>query len=595
MSYDILSTSSINNLIESFKSNETTKSITPLTAKKTKYQNLSNAYTVLNSKLFQLKLVASDFKLTGTSSAFSGRSASVSNSSFLTAVASSSAAKSAYTLRVNQLAKSDIVTSEMLTSGSANSITAGTHKFVIKTGDGSTGEYTSNVEVDVTATETNLTLMEKIRNAINSDFAIVKSTAYAASDAYTGGDSTFKINLNGTETSVSIAGGGTYSDLMDELVSKINANISGVTAEKITDSGNVSLKLVVKDQSKYISVNHDSGTTDLVSQLGINVQKEKAAAATVTASVFSPGTGNAQFSITTKESGLDYRIKSIYDQTGNSALQSLGSATTTGLNLGTTRTEFDQNTNTAGYVFADITSTGNLLNSKLEFNNISIQRNSNTISDLAAGITFTLKSVMQETDQDISVTTGNDIAGIKGKIQSFIAKFNDVYSYLKTNSSYSSGNRGFFISDRNTSTLMSDLKSSVLSQVSGLSDGDLSLLSQVGISFDSTTGLTISNNTILEQNIIDNLSELENLFNSNNGIANLIYSKIDPYLGAVGYLANTKSSFESNITLLNDKIKRNQVSIDKGADVLRRKYEQMQAQLAAMITLQNMLFSGGSV
>lgn len=594
MSYDILTTSSINSLVETYKTNETTKSISPLNTKKTKYQNLSNAYTVLNSKLFQLKLAASDFKLTGTSSVFGSRSASVSNTSFLNAVATSSAAKSAYTIRVNQLAKSDIVTSEMLSSSSVNSVTSGTHKFVIKTGDGSNGEYTSNVDVEFSASETNQTVMEKIRNAINSDYAVINSDSFAAGDSYTGGASTFKIDLGGTETSISVSGGDTYNDLMDEIVNKISNAISGVTAEKITDSGNVSLRLTVKDQSKYISITHDTDF-DLVSGLGINATKERAVASMVTASVFSPSTGNSQFSITTRESGLDYRIKSIYDETGYSALKSLGSADPAGLNIGTTRTQFDQETNTAGFVYSDITLSGNRLNAKLDFNNISVQRNSNTISDLAAGITFTLKSVMQVSDNDVSVTTGNDIAGIKGKIQSFISKFNDVYSYLKSNSSYSSGTRGLFITDRNTSSLISDLKNSVMSVVGGITDGDLNMLSQIGVSFDSLSGLSITDNTTLEQKLSDNINQVENIFNSTHGIANLIYNKIDPYLGSVGYLANSKSSFDSNITLLNDKIKRNQASIDKGADVLRRKYEQMQAQLASIITLQNMLFSGGTV
>lgn len=591
---EILSSSYIYSVIESYKNNESSKSVTPLTTKKSNYQKLSTAYTTLNSKLLQLKLTASDFKTTGTSSVFSARTANVSNSSFLTATASSSAAKSSYTLRVQQLAKSDIVTSEMLSSTAANTVTAGTHSFVINTGDGSTGEYTSRIEVDFSASETNQSVMEKIRDAINSDYAVVDSSAFTAADSYAGGASVFKINLNGTETSVSITGGGTYGDLLDELVSKIQQNVSGITAEKITDGANVSLRLTVKDQSKYISVSHDSGSSDLVAHLGIGVTKEKAASGMVTASLFSPSTGNSQFSITTKESGLDYRIKSINDETGSTALQSLGSANPTGLNLGSTRTQFDQDTNVAGYVYSDITSSGNQLNAKLVFNNINVQRNSNVISDLASGVTLTLKSVMQAEDNDVSVTTGNDVAGIKGKIQSFIAKFNDVYSYLKTNSTYNSGSRGVFVTDRNTATLIAELKDSILSQVSGLNEEDINRLSQLGISFDATSGLSISDNTTLEQVLTDKLSEVENLFNSDSGLANVIYNKIDPYLGATGYIANSKVSFDSSITALNDKIKRKQASIDRSAEVLRNKYEKMQTQLAALYNLQTMFFSGST-
>ena len=125
--------------------------------------------------------------------------------------------------------------------------------------------------------------------------------------------------------------------------------------------------------------------------MGIGVSKLKSSAGIVTASVFSPTTTTSQLSLTTASTGLDYRIENLADTNSSSALATFG------LNVGTTRTQFSQSTepNTAGYIYKDITTDGNLLNAKITFNSLDIQRNSNSISDLATGVTFNLKAEMQ--------------------------------------------------------------------------------------------------------------------------------------------------------------------------------------------------------
>jgi flagellar capping protein FliD len=93
---EILSTSYINSLISSYQSLETFKLITPLTAKKEKYGNLSNSYASLISNLEALKTVLQDFKKTGTDSIFSIKEAVSSNTKFLTASAGPSASSGSY-------------------------------------------------------------------------------------------------------------------------------------------------------------------------------------------------------------------------------------------------------------------------------------------------------------------------------------------------------------------------------------------------------------------------------------------------------------------------------------------------------------------
>ena len=581
----ILSTSYITSLVNSYITNQTNQILTPIATRQTRYQNLSSAYSAFSSKLNSLQTLLSDFKTTDSTSLFNAKASASSNSDFIATTVDSSASIGAYNMRVSQLAKNDVLVSQDLLSATANAI-IGTHSFTMTAGDGTNPDFTSHVDVTFSGSETNQTVMEKIRDAINSDKAVVQSSTKSSSTSYTGGASTFTIDLNGTETIISVDGGGTYGDLIDEIAAKINSTVSGVSAEKVSDSpnpGDVSLKLTVNDSKNYISITNTSGF-DVVSDLGIGVTKEKGASGIMTASSFTPASGYTQFSLTSKNTGVDYRIKDLSDSGSSTALSSIG------LNIGTSRPAFDQSTapDTAGYLYSDISS-NSLLNSKISFNGLDIVRNSNTINDLVTGVTFNLKSAMQSTDSDVNVSVSNDVKTIESKVQNFITKFNDIYSYLKSNSAASSSGQSVLSYDSNVSALLSILRTVAYTRISGLPNGDLSSLSQIGISFDTTNGLSISDTATFEQKVNENADQVAALFNSTNGLANSLYNQINPFLGVNGYLTLKKNTYDNNVRSLSDKISAAQDRISKSADSLRTQYEKLQSQLADMISLQNMI------
>jgi len=576
----ILTTSGINSLISAYQSSQTSLLVTPLQTMQTQYENLSSAYSTLSTKLNTLVTGLSGFTATDSSSVFAAMTAASSNTNFVNATATTSATIGNYALRVEQLAKSDIAVSQSLSSSTANSIT-GTHTFQITTGSPN-GDLTSNINVTFGTGETNQTVMQKIAAAINSNQAVVTSNSETAANLYNGAASTLSFNVGGTITTVSVNSGGsgteTYDQLLNELVTNINSNVSGVTAKKITDpnnSANEMLQITVNDPTKSLSISDSSGT--LSSDLGITTSNLIAASGVVTASAFSPSTGLSQLSLSSKNTGLDYIIKNISDTGSGTALSSIN------FNLGSTRTTFNQSTNTAGYVYSDTTLTNNQLNAKINFNGLEIQRDSNTISDLANGVTFNLNSVMQSTDATANVTVGPDISSITSQINTFISNFNDLYSYLRTNTAVSStSGRSLLSGDINASSILNILTSNSISPVAGLSSTVINTLSKIGISFDPSTGLSVSDSSQLQQSLTNNLSQVQALFNSTNGIANTLYNSLNPYLGAAGYLALTKSSYDSNVQNYADRISAAQASISKNASALQTQYETLQAQLVEM-------------
>lgn len=580
MAIDLLTTSGINSFINSYIQSESTKRITPLKTKQSRYNNLTTAYSNLISSIDKLKSSLSTLKLRDSSSIFRAKKADSSNTNLVSASAVSGADEGTFTIRTNQLAKNDTLLSIDRNSDSNSSITTpGTYSFTIKTGDGAGSYYLSKVSValeesDFTSGNISYSaLANKIKAAIKDDKAEISSNFVSGYFASSG---SFKLNLGGTETEINYSEGN-FEDVIDSIILQIN-NISGVTAEKIVDNGNVQLKITSVNSSKFIQLKDDTGT--LLTQLGVSSNKEIAASGVISASTFSPVIGSTQFSISSKNTGYNFRIMEISDDGSNGLLNEFG------INLGTNRQAFIQNENgedTAGFVHSLSD-----LSAKLLFNGIEIQRDSNTISDLVSGVTITLKSVFTSTDPDVVISVGTDVSSIKSKIESFVSSFNDLYSFLRKNSSSVSGERGILFGDSTTSSITNLLSSSAYQSLTGFSSDTINSLSKLGITFDVNNGLSISDSSQLESAILSRTSEVELFFNDTNGFAETLYSKINSYTGANGYIQQAISRINSNLTQLNDSILRIQSQIDKSAESLRKQYQKLQSQLAELLSSQSL-------
>ncbi len=575
MAYDLLTTSGINSLVSYYANNEAQKRIAPLETRKTKYTSISNIYSGLLTKVDALKSKMSILKATGTSSAFATKKAVSSNTTAVTVTANTAASKGAFALRVNQLAKNDLVVSLDKNSADFSSITTpGTYSFAIKGGNGEGGQFSSNVAVELLAedfTNGNISfeaLATKVSKAINDDKAIVTSNSVTGSTLSSG---SFNLDFNGTITTINYSSG-TYEGVIDSIITQLEG-VSGLAAEKVIDGSNVQLKLTVTDSTKYISINGDTGT--LVSELGIAVNQEKGASGIASATAFSPSSGLTQISLTAKNSGSGFKIEDIADLSG-------GMLGEFGLNLGANRTTFVQNASgvdTAGYVYDTA-----ILNSKIVFNGLNIERNSNNISDLVTGVTLNLKSVMAVDDNDVTVDISNDVSAVRTRIDEFISSFNDVYTYIKTNTTSQDGIRGVLLGDSSGSSLLSLLSSTAYTPISSLGTGTINSLSEMGITYNSNTGLSITDSDQLNNVLENNIEEVEQTFNSDSGIAVNLYNRLLPYTGFSGYLTSRKSTIDENIKATSDSITRIQTKIEKDSEVLRNRYIQLQSQLSELLS-----------
>ena len=462
MSIDALTSSGIDSMISAFKLNESQNRVTPLSTRRSRFQNVLSKFGVVSSRLDSLNSLLTNFK-DSTSSVYTTRKATSSNTSFISVSATSDASIAGYALRVDQLAKKDLLVSNSVSSSGSLGLEAGTFTINVKI-----GETDKDVDVILDGTETNSSLMEKLRNALNND----------------------------------------------EDVKKV-----------------------------------------------------------MNAAVFTPTSGNSRISFTSLNSGSDNKIE-LSDKTGN-LLQSIGITS----DLKTDRTQFSSTD--AGYQNTSVSN----LNSIMQFNGIEITRQTNSISDLVTGVTFTLNSVMQSSDKEVNIDVKNDSTDFKSKIQEFVTKFNDVYSYIRNNTqSTKEGIRGDLINDPTANAVMSSLRSIINKSFEGMDSG-VSSLSDIGISFSAINGLSVDSSK-LDEKLEKNLDSVKKLFSSETGVSNFLAESIKPALGSSGYIANVQNSINSDISRLSERITSTNERIDKSADVLRKQYMQLQLQMASLINTQ---------
>ncbi|MFA7228388.1 MAG: flagellar filament capping protein FliD [Melioribacteraceae bacterium] len=583
MAYDLLSINGINSFVDDYRTSETKKQVDPLTKKKKNVDDLNNAYTELTNKLTDLKTISYAMQLKDSSSAFLSKKAVSSDTKFADITATSTAVTSSQSLRVNQLAKSDLVISQDLTSTAASStiIAPGTHDMVFTAGDGKGGTFTSRVSVTFEAADftlgtiSNANVIKKIQSAINGSKETVVSNSVTGTTASSG---TFNLNLNGTVTAITYDAG-SYTDVIDNVVTQLN-KLNGINAEKVDGGGgNYSIKLTVTDSAKYLTI--DGDTSGLLSELGISVNNEIGASGLLSASTFSPDSTLSQLSIATKKSGNGFKLLSLSDSTG-SLLASVG------LNLGVARTSFVQNesgADTPGFVYATTE-----LNAKFDFNGIKVERDSNQISDLIPGATISLKSLMQASDTTVNLDISSDTAKVTEKIQEFIKKFNDIYIYLNEKTRSTKEGRGLLIGDSTAESFKYLFSSIATSSVAGISTEDVNTLSKLGLSFNVTEGLSVGDSSKLEKLIKEKPEQVESLFNSTNGIATTLHTKILPYVNATGFLFKKKTSFGITSEYLDDRITSVQDRINTSASNLRLRYMKSMSQMNALVSNQSIFF-----
>jgi len=223
---------------------------------------------------------------------------------------------------------------------------------------------------------------------------------------------------------------------------------------------------------------------------------------------------------------------------------------------------------------------------------VTINRSTNTLTDVISGITLNLQAVDLANPVTISVT--QDTAAVKEGISSFVNAYNEVVKFIdeRTNYDPETGERGLFVGDSLARTVLDRLRQSVFSQVSGLTT--YTSASQIGFETQPTDGTIKINEATLDAALSENYSAVRDLFIQNpttgtEGIAELVVDAVDTLDDVeFGALTLRQNSLTNQIKKFSEQISVKEAALSRYQEQQRIKFANLDGLLAS---LQNQLNS----
>jgi flagellar hook-associated protein 2 len=189
----------------------------------------------------------------------------------------------------------------------------------------------------------------------------------------------------------------------------------------------------------------------------------------------------------------------------------------------------------------------------LTVNNIPITSSSNTISTAIPGVTLTL--LKQDPLSTVGVDVAADSSALKTKVTDFISAYNNLVSFLNTqSSSASSGDLTSIGRDSLVRQLRSSLRLSLTSSYAN--GGAYDNLSQVGVEF-TQTGTLQFNDASFTSATAKGLADVGKLFagvGSSNGAFTAVNSLIKEYTQTAGYIDTVQKGLQQQSSNMGQQI-----------------------------------------
>jgi len=161
---------------------------------------------------------------------------------------------------------------------------------------------------------------------------------------------------------------------------------------------------------------------------------------------------------------------------------------------------------------------------------VTIDRASNTLTDVVSGLTINLQAEDLVNPVTISVTRDN--TAVKEGISNFVSFYNEVVEFINEQTKFDleTGERGILVGDSLARTVLDRIRQSALSQISGLTT--FTSASQIGFETQPADGTIKLNEATLDAALSENYSAVRDLFIQNpttgtGGIAELVVNAVD--------------------------------------------------------------------
>ncbi len=161
---------------------------------------------------------------------------------------------------------------------------------------------------------------------------------------------------------------------------------------------------------------------------------------------------------------------------------------------------------------------------------VTIDRSSNTLTDIISGITLNLQA--EDLNNSVTISVTQDNSAVKEGISAYVAAYNEVVEFVNERTTFDieTGERGLFVGDSLARTVLDRIRQATFSQVSGLTT--YTSASQIGFETQTADGTIKLNDTALDTALSTNYSAVRDLFIQNpttgtEGIAELVADAVD--------------------------------------------------------------------
>lgn len=368
----------------------------------------------------------------------------------------------------------------------------------------------SQITAQQTTATTQLSAVGTIKSALDTfRTAIGKLSTESTFNGLTG---TSSIATAATATVDSSAASGTYSLAVTSLAtsSKISTPVFKDGTSAIVNSGTEATTLTVSQSDSSYNVSIAPGATLQQVRDGINTQLK---AQGITANILTDSTGS-RLVLTSQKTG-----------SGTDLTLSGTSDLATGFS-----------------VVGDAPS-----NAKYTIDGISMESSSNTVTSAISGVTLKLLTTTED-NKPTTITVGTSSDTLKSSVNSFISAYNALMTAIngqtKTTTTGDTVTGATLTGDSTMRELVSAVRKEL---VTSTGNGAMSMLSQMGVSTDQSTGLLALDDTKWDKAVASNASDIAKVFTDKNGLVARMTSATAAYAGSAGILS-------SRVTNLNDKL-----------------------------------------
>mgnify|MGYP000285865739 CR=1 FL=1 len=301
----------------------------------------------------------------------------------------------------------------------------------------------------------------------------------------------------------------------------------------------------------------------------------------VHASIVTEETGKSRLVLRTEQSGYTYRMD--FTDSTDDLLQALE-----------VNAAVQYSGTSGGYItYVGTSATNSELNSKFTMDGLTFYRDSNNVTDALTGVTLQLLDTFSTTE---TITVNVDTESVKGEVQGFLDAYNEALKFLRTNTQMDPDTyeAGTLSNDYIYRGIITELRTIVSNEVSGVSNSDYSRLSSIGIKADDKGLLSIADSDKFTEALEANATNVSDLFNASDGIAVEIKDYIDNFVDTGGTIDNSKDNIDDQVTYLDDRISYMDEWLLKRETQLREEFARLQDTMARLANQQSFFSSFSS-